>query len=156
MIKVNNYGVLRNKYVKREALKMLIFGPLFSISYIVFSFISMSKWPVFFYTIAPFLLMMMIFFFIVAPIIMLKRHNKTIEEISFEGEDIILKVFPALWMKSKFIKTNKEEIKVINTKFHWYGKEGKDGYILKISKNQEYYLVLDYFTEKEQIINSLF
>jgi len=115
----------------------------------------MSKWPTFFYVIAPFLLMMMIFFFIVAPIIMLKRHNRTIEEIRFDETEITFKVFQALWMGAKSVKANKKDIKIITTKFNSYGKEKKDGYILKISQNQEYYVVLDYFTEKEQIINNL-
>lgn len=155
MIATNNNGILRNKYVKREALKMLIFGPLFSLGYIVLSFISMSKWPAFFFAIAPFLLIMMIFFFIVAPIIMLKRHNRTIEKISFEENSVTFKVFQALWMGSKSIKADKKEIKIINSNFQWYGKGKKDGYILKLGQNQEYYLVLDYFTDKEQIINNL-
>jgi hypothetical protein len=116
----------------------------------------MYKWPAFFYLIAPFLLIMMILFFIVAPIIMLKRHNRTIDEISFEENNVTLKVFQALWMGSKLIKANKKEIKIIKSKFQWYGKEKKDGYILKLGQNQEYYLVLDYFTDKEQIINNLF
>lgn len=156
MLETNNNGILRNKYVKKEALKMLIVGPLFSIGYIALSFISMYKWTAFFYIIAPFLFIMMIFFFIVAPIVMLNRHNRTIEEISFEETNLTFKVFQALWMDSKLIKVNKKEIKIIKSKFQWYGKEKKDGYILKLGHNQEYYLVLDYFTDKEQVINNLF
>jgi hypothetical protein len=43
MLETNNDGILRNKYVKREALKMLIFGPLFSIGYIALSLVSIKK-----------------------------------------------------------------------------------------------------------------
>ncbi len=155
MIKIDNNGKIRDQYVKREALKMLILGPLFSIIYIVLSFISMSKWPDFFYVIALFLLLMMIFFFIVAPIIMLNRHNRTIKEIRFEDNEIKFKSFQALWMKAKFVKANKKDFKITSSKFYWYGKEKKDGYVLKLGQKQEYYIVLDYFTNKEQIISSI-
>ncbi len=155
MEKVNSNGILRHKYVKREARKMLIFGPLFSIIYIVLSFISMSKWLEFFYVITPILFIMMILFFIVAPIIMLRRHNKTIEEISFEENKITFKVFPALWLKSKKIELSRDQIKVKETYFNWYGNEKKKGVIIILKNNEKYYLVSDFFDEYEYIIRNI-
>ena len=155
MEKVNNSGILRNKYVKREAQKMLVFGPLFSIIYIVLSFISMSKWLAFFYVTTPILFFMMILFFIIAPIIMLKRHNRTIEEISFEETKIVFKVFSALWLKSKRIELSRDKFKVKETSFNWYGKEKKKGVIIRLINNEEYYLVSDFFNESELIIKNL-
>jgi len=155
MKKVNNNGILRHKYVKRETRKMLIFGPLFSIIYIVLSFISMSKWLAFFYVIAPILLIMMIFFFIVAPIIMLKRHNKTIEEISFDETIITFKVFSALWLKSRKINLSRDQFEAKETTFNWYGKEKKKGVILKLKNGEEYYFVSDFFSDNELIMKNI-
>ena len=155
MEKVNNNGILRHKFVKKEVWKMLIFGPLFSIIYIVLSFLSMSKWLAFFYVITPILFFMMILFFIVAPIIMLRRHNRTIKEISFDKPKIVFKVFPALWLKSKRIVLNRDQFKVKKTFFNWYGKEKKKGIIITLENNEEYYLVSDFFDEYELIMKSI-
>jgi len=155
MEKVNNNGILRHKFVKREALKMLILGPLFSIIYIVLSFISMSKWLAFFYVTVPFLVIFIIVGFIYAPILMLKRHNRTIKEISFDKPKIVFKVFPALWLKSKEIILNRDQFKVKDTIFNWYGKEKKKGVIVTLKNNEEYYLVSDFFDEYELIIKNM-
>lgn len=150
-MKVNEKGILRNNYVRKETLKMLIVGPIFSLTYIILSYISMSKWLAFFYAVLPFFILMMIFFFVVAPVIMLKRHNKTIKKISFEEGDIIIEVFSALWMKSKEYKFSNDAIKVSNSRFPWYGKkrEIKEGYTIKAEPNKVFYLVKDFFSDSD-------
>lgn len=153
MFEVNEIGFLRDRFVRKEALKMLIIGPLFSIIYLTLSYISMTKWATFFYAASPLLLFIIIFLFIIAPIKMLKRHNRTIKRIKFEEEFIIIDVFSALWMKSKEYKFNRNTLKVRDSKFHWYGKQIKEGLILK--DKDEYYLVLEYFTESEVIKKQL-
>ena len=153
MFEVNEIGFLRDKFVRKEALKILIIGPLFSIIYLTLSYISMIKWAIFFYAASPFLLLIVIFLFIIAPIKMLKRHNRTIKRIKFEEEFIIISVFSALWMKSKEYKFNRNTLKVRDSKFYWYGKQIKEGLILK--DKDEYYLVLEYFTESEDIKKQL-
>lgn len=153
MFKVNEIGFLRDRFVRKEALKMLIIGPLFSIIYLALSYISMSKWVTFFYAVSPLLIVMIIFLFIIAPLKMLKRHNRTIRRIRFEDGYIIIDLFAALWMKSKEYKFHRNTLNVRNAKFHWYGKQIKEGLILK--DKDEYYLVLEYFTESEDIIKQL-
>lgn len=156
MLKINNIGVSRNEYVKREALKMLVFGPLFSVVYIVLSFISMSQWPPFFYLTAPLLIILMIFFFIVAPIKMLRRHNRTIAEISVEDDVVIFKTFPALWMNPKLVTTKLDVLTISTIKFYWYGKKKKEGFKVKSKHNGEYYIVIEYFDVSEKNIKDLF
>lgn len=153
MFEINEIGFLRDRFVRKETLKMLIIGPLFSIIYLALSYISMSKWVAFFYVVSPLLLAMVIFLFVIAPLKMLKRHNRTIKSIRFEEEFIIIDVFTALWMKSKEYKFNRNTLKVRNSKFLWYGKQIKDGIILK--DKDEYYLVLEYFNESEDIKKQL-
>jgi len=80
---------------------------------------------------------------------MLKKHNRTIKRIRFEEGYIIIDLFAALWMKSKEYKFHRNTLKVRDAKFHWYGKQIKEGLILK--DKDEYYLVLEYFTESEDI-----
>lgn len=149
MFEVNEIGFLRDRFVRKEALKMLIIGPLFSIIYLALSYISMSKWVTFFYAVSPLLLAMIIFLFIIAPLKMLKRHNRTIKRIRFEEGYITIDLFAALWMKSKEYKFHRNTLRVRDAKFHWYGKQIKEGLILK--DKDEYYLVLEYFTESEDI-----
>ena len=83
MYKVNNIGILRNKFVNKEALKMLLGGPITIIVFLLLSYTSMSEWPAFFFVTSPFLLLIGIIGFIVAPIKMIRRHNKTICGIYF-------------------------------------------------------------------------
>jgi len=109
----------------------------------------MSKWLAFFYVISPLLLILIIFLFIIAPSIMLKRHNKTVKRISFQDEYIIITVFDALWLKSKEYVIKRSNLKMSNSRFYWYGKQMREGIILK--DKIEYYLVFDYFTESEEI-----
>jgi hypothetical protein len=150
-MKINEQGIVRNKYVRKEALKMLIIGPIFSLTYIILLYISMSKWLAFFYTVLPFFILMTIFFFVVAPIIMLKRHNRTIKKISFEEGNIIIEVFSALWMKSNEYKFPKKVITISNSRFRWYGKKGeeKEGYTIKAGHDRTFYLVKDFFSDSD-------
>ena len=156
MFVVNDVGILRNKFVKKEALKMLLGGPITILILLILSYISMSKWSAFFFATSPFLLIIGIIGFIIAPIIMLKRHNRTIEEIKVEENKIVFKVFSALWLKSKRIELSRDQFKARETIFNWYGKEKKKGIILKLKNNEEYYLVYDYFEGSEQIKKLLF
>ena len=89
--------------------------------------------------------------FIVAPIKMIKRHNKTICSIDFSENKIVIVVFQALWLKSKRIELNRDQFNTKEVIFNWYGKEKKKGVILRLENNDEYYLVSDFFSEKELI-----
>ncbi|UBM61602.1 hypothetical protein LA303_09270 [Candidatus Sulfidibacterium hydrothermale] len=149
-MKVNNKGILRDKYVKREAMKIFIIGPVYSIVMIFLTYLSMSKWIAFFYAVVPFFILMMIFFIIIAPIVMLKRHNKTIKRISFGEGYVVIEVFSALWMKSNEYKFPKNAIKVVKSKFPWYGRnEVKEGYTIKAGPDKIFYLVKDFFSESD-------
>jgi len=155
MYKVNSIGILRNKFVKKEALKMLLGGPLTIIVFLLLTYISMSKWPTFFFVTSPFLLLMGIIGFIVAPIKMIRRHNRTICSINFIDNKIVIVVFQALWLKSKRIELNRDQFKTKEVIFNWYGKEKKKGVILSLKNNDEYYLVSDFFSENELIIKNI-
>ena len=155
MYKVNNIGIIRNKFVKKEALKMLIGGPLTIIVFLLLTYISMSKWSDFFFATSPLLLLIGLIGFIIAPIKMIRRHNKTIYSIDFTENKIVFIGFPALWLKSKRIELSKDKFKVIETIFNWYGKEKKKGVIIRLINNKEYYFVSDFFNEYELIIKNL-
>lgn len=150
MYEIGELGFLRHNYVRKEALKMLIIGPFFSIIYILLTYFSMSKMVNFFYFIGPVLMFIMIFIFIVAPIRMLRKHNKTIKKICFEDENIIIIVFKALWMEPIEYKLERNKFKIIESSFNWYGKEIRKGLVFRQNGN-EFYFVFDYFLESEQI-----
>ena len=150
-MKVNEKGVLRDKYVRKEALKIFILGPLYAAVMVFLTYLSMSRWMVFFYATILFFILMMIFFIIVAPIIMLKRHNRTIKQISFDDGNIIIEVFSALWLRANEYRFPKNDIKVSNSRFRWYGKKGeeKEGYTIKAGDDRIFYLVKEFFSETD-------
>ena len=155
MFEINSIGYKRDKYVKRESLKMLIIGPIFSIAYLIVTYISMSKWVAFFYVTSPFLVILMLLGFVYSPLLMLQRHNRTICSINLSNETVSINTFQALWMKPKFFVWKKENLMIKFSKFNWYGKETKEGIVLKTEDNKEYYLVSDYFTDYEKIKGKL-
>ena len=68
-----------------------------------------------------FLFILFVVLFVFAPVIMLRRHNKTIREINFTEINISITAFAALWMKSKKdscesrrkIENNKSQIHLV-------------------------------------------
>ncbi|UBM63195.1 hypothetical protein LA303_04290 [Candidatus Sulfidibacterium hydrothermale] len=156
MFEINSVGKKRDGYVKREAYRGLIFGPIFSVLMIFLTYLSMSKWIAFFYVTSSFLVILMFFGFVYSPILMLQRHNRTVCSINVNKETVTIKTFQALWMKSKVFAWKKENLKIKLSKFNWYGKETKEGIILKTKDNMGYYLVKDYFIDYDEIKNKLF
>jgi len=156
MFEINSLGNKRDGYVKREAYRGLIIGPIFSVLMIFLTYLSMSKWIVFFYVTSPFLVILMLLGFVYSPILMLQRHNRTICSININNKTVSINTFQALWMKPRFFVWKKENMMIKFSKFNWYGKETKEGIVLKTENNKEYYLVKDYFTNYEEIKNKLF
>ena len=147
-MKVNEKGIQRGRYVRKETLKIFIFGPIYAGILIFLSYISMLKWLAYFYATMPLFILMMGVFIVAAPRLMLKRHNKTIKDISFQEGNIIIEVFSALWMKSIEYKFPDKVIKVSNSKFRWYGKGTiKEGYTIKAGPDKVFYLVKDFFSD---------
>lgn len=151
----NDEGIQRDIYVRREAKKAFVVGPLYTSLILGLTYISMSKWVVFFYFSGLFLILLAIFLFILAPLRMLNRHNRTIASISIEGDKVCFKTFNALWMKSKEIVMPKSQLRVRDSKFNWYGATVKKGLKILGLSNSEFYLVKDFFGEFEMIRNSV-
>lgn len=150
LFEINEIGILRDTFVRKEALKMLIFGPPFALTYLILTYISMYKWLTFFYFTSPLILIIMIIAFIVAPLRMLRRHNKTIMKVRFENESIVIRVYKALWMKSMEYNLDRSKLKITSSKFIWLNKDVNEGLIFKYN-GEEFYLVFEYFNESEQI-----
>ena len=157
MYTINDCGKKRDKYVKRETLKMLVLGPVISLILIILSYISMSESPAFFWAVSSLLILISIFLFIYAPLMMLKRHVQTIKSIDFGERHLVIETFPGLRKKQKIIKLKKGDFNVIKRRFTGYGKPDKEGIILKmIRPYKEFYLLKDYFTEYEEIEKNIF
>lgn len=152
----NDVGIQRDIYVRREARKAFVVGPLYTFIILGLTYISMSKWILFFYSSGLFLLLLAFFIFIFAPLRMLNRHNRTIASISVEDDKVCFKTFKALWLKSIEVEIPKSQLKCINSKFNWYGATEKEGLKILGLSNCEFYLVKDFFEEFETIRNSVF
>jgi hypothetical protein len=151
----NDKGIQRDIYVRREAKKAFMVGPLYTFLILGLTYISMSKWVVFFYFSGLFLMLLAIILFIFAPLRMLNRHNRTIASISIEEDKVCFKTFNALWMKSKEIVIPKSQLRAKYSKFNWYGTAVKEGLKIYGTSSCEFYLVKDFFGEFEMIRNSV-
>ena len=158
MYNVNIEGRKRDEYVKKEAMKMLILGPLFSVIYISLFYLSMSDHVILFWAFCSLLILLTLLLFVFAPLLMVSRHNKTVKGIDFMNNTIIIETFPILCKKQELVNIEKSDMKIIKKVFSWYGKPSKEGYVLRSLKTQkEYYLIKDYFSEYnliEKQINS--
>ncbi len=81
----NDKGIQRDIYIRREAKKAFVVGPFYTFLILGLTYISMSKWVLFFYFSGLFVLLLAIILFIIAPLKLLNRHNKTIERITFNN-----------------------------------------------------------------------
>ena len=87
--------------------------------------------------------------------LLVKRWNRTINIINFESEKVNLETFPIFWYKQKKFTINISRVTLKKTVFPWYGKEKKEGIVIKINNKDEFYLVKDYFDDYETIKNQL-
>lgn len=147
----NEKGIERDSYVRREAKKAFLIGPIYTFLIVGLSYISMAKWIIFFYFSGVFILLLGILLFIVAPIRMLRRHNRTISSISIYNERVCFETFCALWMNKKEIEIPKILLKTMYSKFNWYGTPIKEGLIIIDATGEKFYLVKDYFKEFDAI-----
>lgn len=155
MYKFNNLGKEFDKKQIKEVKKGLIFGPIIYCITTLLLYVNMKETVWVFYVFFILSSILWIAIFVAWPIFTLRRHNKTICEISFNTSELTIKGFKSLWMKSKTLKFNIKDIKIINRKFTWYGDDIKDGFILQVSHKQEYYFVNDFFDENEEIYKKL-
>lgn len=155
MYSSNNLGVERVNYVRKESLKMLIVGPLFSFAMFYLSYISMSKWLAFFYLMSPIFLAMMFFLFVYAPVMMMMRQRKTVKDIHFDEGSVKLSTYDVLWLKQLNISVKRSDLAISKRQFSWYGAKSKKGLIIRLSDGTELYLVEDYFDDYDAICDLL-
>jgi len=152
---INEKGIHRDNYVRKEVIKAFLIGPIYSFVIIGVSYFSMSKWIAFFYFSGTFLTLLAILLFIVAPIRMLFRHNRTIKSISSDNEKVIILTFKGLWLKCKEVVIPKNKLKTKVSKLSGYGATAKEGMVFATTTGQEFYLVKDYFDEFDLIRDTL-
>jgi hypothetical protein len=149
----NSLGIDRLKYVEKEMKKMLLIGPfLYSLSILLLFFSMSSKSVAFAYFISGVFSIFYLIFGIYAPNLLVGRQNKTVFEIEFENNKVIVKTFDLLWLKAKMDSIRIEDLDFKNATFPWYGQVAKDGLRLR-TKNQEYFLVKDYFDDYQKILD---
>lgn len=152
MYKTNDEGQYRYEYVNKNFLYFLVFTPISNSFIIWIMYLSTVEISIsLFYAMLAFILVYLAFD-IYSALRKLKRQNRTISEVTFSNEDIIIKTDKILWLKAKEYKINKSVIHLKNRKFKWYGKNiKKDGATIFIN-DLELYLVKDYFDDYDIII----
>ena len=88
--------------------------------------------------------------------LMIKRWNRTINKIDIESDNLSIKTFPIFWYKQRNYVVKTSSVVLKNRTFPWYGKEKKDGLVIKINNQEELYLVEDYFDNYEKILSHLY
>jgi len=155
MYKLNNEGLTRYKYVRKEFIKGIIIEPIVYSFIVVLVYFSVgTKSLLYFYLMISFILVWYLVG-LFATIRMVKRQNKTISEINLVNEIIVFKTDKILWLKAGEYQQNKLNVYFENRKFKWYGnKTEKEGLSFFVNDN-ELFLVKDYFDDYENIKNYL-
>lgn len=155
MYEVNEIGLQRAKYVKKESKKIFFIGIPYFIALLFFLNCTMSKRIIFFYSfILPFTALLIIFFFIIT-LNWIRKHNVTVKMINFENCNIRFVTFAMLGLKSKVFLLSESEIIIKKSNFGWYGKGEKEEASIAMPGNRSLYLVKDYFDDYDEIIKTL-
>jgi hypothetical protein len=151
MYKTNDIGQLRYKYVSKEFIKGIVIEPIIYTFITLLMYLSVgTKSILYFYLMLCFLI---VWYFIgmYATFRMMLRQNRTISEIDFINEDIILKTDKILWLKGSEYNAEKSKVQSKSRKFEKYGKNTvKEGLSIFVD-DKELYLVKDYFDDYENI-----
>ncbi|NVN95613.1 MAG: hypothetical protein HXX18_10070 [Bacteroidetes bacterium] len=155
MYKTNYDGQLRYKYVSRNFIQSLIIEPIVYCFIIILMYLSVgTKSILYFYLMLCFLIAWYIIG-MYATYKMVLRQNRTICEIDFINEDIVIRTDKLLWLKSREYKVGKSKVQSKTRTFENYGKNTiKEGLSVFVN-NIELYLVKDYFDNYEDIIKLL-
>lgn len=153
MYRTNDEGESRYEYVSKNVTQILVFSPIFFTFLIVIEYFSIgTKSILFFYSMLAFMLFYIALVFY-STFRQLNRQNRTISEVSFSNEDVIIKTDKILWLKAKEYKIKKSMIHIKNRRFDWYDKNtykvGASIFVI----DKELYLVKDYFDDYDNILN---
>ena len=151
MYKINVEGQKRLKHVKNEFIKSITIEPIIYsfIIYLVYLSIGTKVLIVFFLILAA-TVVYFIVFGIYAPIRLMKRQNRTISEIDFENNEVLIKTDKVHWLKPQQIKVKINSLTSKPGKFKWYGIKEKEGLSIFFC-DIELFLVNEYFDEYEDI-----
>lgn len=155
MYKTNFDGQHRYEYVSKNFIRSSIFIPVWISFLIYLSYLSVGiKSIPYFYAMVGWIIFLGIFgaFSLLRQLI---RQNKTITEIDFSDEDVLIKTDKILWLRGKEYKINKLKIHYRLRKFEWYGKRSEKVGLSIFVNNVELFLVKDYFDDYEDIIKFL-
>ena len=155
MYKLNSEGQIRYKYVSKEFIKGIIIEPL------VYSFITLlvyfsvgSKSLLYFYLIFGYILIWYMIS-LYATVRMVIRQNRTISEVDFLNDNVVIKTDKILWLKAKEYMLNNSKAYYKNRKFRWYGKKTEKEGLSIFFNDMELFLVKDYFDDYVDIVNLL-
>lgn len=147
----NIEGEKRYRYVKNEFFRTIVIPPIIYSFILYLCYLSIAtKIIVVFYLILVATIIYYIVFGIYAPIRLMKRQNRTISEIVFLNNEVIIETRSVHWLKPRKIKVFISDLFVKTRKFGWYGNAEKEGLSI-INNDIEYFLVKDYFDEYESI-----
>ena len=152
---VNEIGLIRAKVVKKELYKTIFIGPLYAIFMLTLIYLSTLKNIIAFYILGLFFVILFLMFMVYAPYRMMKRHAHTIYSVGIENKDLTFSTFPTFWIGEKKYTIPMSNLKIKKSHFTWYGKNSnKDGLTI-VTKDDQFYLVKDFFDDYESFVGAI-
>ena len=156
MFTTNDNGLLRYKFVNGELIKTITVEPLLYTFITILAYFAVgTKSYLFFYFGLGFIIIGYIVLGLYATLRMARRQNRTISEISFENDNIVIKTDKVAWIRAKEFRFNKSELNINQRKFEWYTKNAlREGISINVD-DTELYLVKYYFDNYDEIVKML-
>ncbi len=152
---VNEVGLERSKAVRKEIYRTIFIGPVYAIFMLTLIYLGTSKNITAFYMIGLFFLVFFLILIVYAPSKMIKRHTHTICKITIEDSLFSFSTFSELWIPKKTFKISISELKIKKSIFLWYGKNTARNGLTFLIKQEEFYLVKDFFDEYEFFVSTI-
>jgi len=152
MFRTNNNGKLRYKFVSEEFIKIVTFVPLIFACINLLGYFSVGTKSLLYFLFVFCFSMTWFIIGIYATFRMAMRQNRTISEISFEKDYVLIKTDKVAWINAKEYGSDIDKLYYENREFDTYGKNTiREGLVIFI-EDVEFYLVKDYFDDYDEII----
>jgi hypothetical protein len=158
MFTVNNVGISRDSFVKRNTLQIFFVAYPLLVSVYYFWYLGYEgdkNARLFFFAVGLPTMAMILLFFLSVTLKSMKTWNNTINGIDFRDDGIFVSSFSVLWMKPKEYLFSPSPLKIRKMDFEWYGKEKKTGVAITGKDGHQFFFVNDYFDDKEEILARL-
>lgn len=143
---INAKGKIFFQKRKRDLLKFIYTFPVFiTMVSVLFIIGAKSKSHLYF---SIFLIVALASFILIIIVSIFQKINRTVNEVSIDGNSIQFKTFKIFFLNGKIFKIDKRQIKLFPEKFQINKKEIEEGWKIKVfDKGYYIYLMINYFDD---------